>query len=98
MNEEEQAALQKCKTINTMTTLAMTGLIPFTLIFMLSIKYNPPLYTKLMTRTLVLGAVNAFIFTSNNSLMHIELNEASKKYFTNLSDNEILDYDNRMKL
>ena len=60
MNEEEQAAVQRYRTINTFTSLASAGLIPFALIFMLSIKYNPPLYTKLLTRTLMLGAANAF--------------------------------------
>ena len=98
MNEEEQASISKYRTINTVTSLASAGLIPMTLIFMLSLKYNTPLYSKLLTRTLMVGAANAFFMLNASSSLHAEFNSASHKYLANLRDSELLDYDNRMKL
>ena len=77
MNEEEKASIKRYRTINTVTSVASAGLIPVTLIFMLSIKYNPPLYTKLLTRTLILGAANAFFMLNASSGLHSEYNLAS---------------------
>ena len=77
MNEEELASVKKYRTINTATTLAFTGLIPMTLILMLSMKYNPQLYTKLLKQTMMLGAVNSLFMFNASSRLDSEYNLAS---------------------
>ena len=65
---------------------------------MLSIKYNPPLYKKLLGRTLLLAGANSFLMFNASQNLQSEFTTACNKYFSKLSDADILDYDNRMKL
>ena len=63
---------------------------------MLSMKHNPPLYNKLLSRTLILGAANAFFMFDSKKNLQAEFDLISKKYFASLTDNELLNYDNRI--